>query len=154
MVIKLHRFREWIAKLSAPQRIAALTCVAAVLVPFITQGPGSGDAEYETSLGEVLLGILLLPLGLAFMAPFVAAPQLGIFLLVSRSRFSSLSYLMVAISIVLLIFYFLFLRSADLSSSSTAGLAVPFYPLWQAMYALPALAAVHWIVHRLVRPKE
>jgi hypothetical protein len=146
----LRRHREWIAKLNIAERLAALACIAAVLAPFLTQGPSSQDFENQTPVREILLGLLLLPLGLAVMFPCVAAPQLGIFFLVRRSRFKLLSYGMVAVSVVLLTFYFFFLRGADLSSSSTAALAVPFYPLWQAMYALPLLAAVQWTVHRLL----
>jgi hypothetical protein len=91
----------------------------------------------------------LLPLVLAFLFPFLAAPQLSMLFLIRKSSSEMMRVIFLVASIAMLCAFGWFMMTADLVSTSTASLAVIFWPLYLGMGSLAAGGLIFWL-HRLL----
>ena len=112
--------------------------------------PPAGDSgDYSVPLWETLVALLILPVGIIGLLPFVAAPQFASFWLVRRTVHLTSQLLLLFVSGAALVPYFNFVRTADLTSTSTASLAAAFYPIYLAMFTVPISLAI-WGISKLV----
>lgn len=96
----------------------------------------------------------MLPLALAFLFPFLAAPQLSMLFLIRKSRSELMRINFLGASIAMLCAFGRFLMTADLISTSTASLAVIFYPLYLGAGSLALGGLIFWLHRLLTRAVE
>ena len=86
------------------------------------------------------------------VAPALSAPQLAMLFLIRKSPSLALKICFLGASVAMVGAYWWFLRTADLSSTSTAGLGAMFFPLNLGCGSLAVGAAILWL-QRLVAGK-
>jgi hypothetical protein len=95
------------------------------------------------------VGLAVQAVAFLIMAPIIAWLQICAAMLVLRLPPSPFTFLLVLLSFVAAIDYLRFVFSVDLAGSSTAGLAVIFYPLIrQPLWVLPIGAGLVWLARR------
>lgn len=137
----LRRIRFW----DAISKVAAGLCLASVLLPFILGAYSASETETPW------WGWLLTPLALAFLFPFLAAPQLSMLFLIRKSRSEMMRIIFLVASLAMLGAFGRFLMTADLISTSTASLAVIFYPLYLGIGSLAVGGLIFWLHRWLTR---
>ena len=150
-----QKLARWLSSWDVADWLAAALCVAPFAV-MILGNPTAGDPEsYSPPVWETLVSLLILPIGIIVLLPFVAAPQFVNFWLVRRTGLFMTKLLLLLVSAAMLIPYHRFVSTADLISTSTAPLDAAFYPIHLAMFSVPISLAVWWIskvVERRRRP--
>jgi hypothetical protein len=134
----MKRFLGW----NTLSRLAGVLCLAPPVIAFtILNGDGFGDVTW--------IGVLTTCVASVVIAPALSAPQLAMLFLIRRSRSSTLKISFLGASFAMACVYRWFLQTADLSSTSTAGLAAMFFPLYLGCGSLAAGAVILWL-QRLV----
>ncbi len=111
--------------------------------------PASESGDYSIPLWETLVSLLILPISIIVLLPFVAAPQFVNFWLVRRTGHLTSKVLLLIVSAAALVPYYNLVTTADLTSTSTASLAAAFYPIYLAMFTVPISLAI-WGISKMV----
>lgn len=115
--------------------------------------PAGGPESYSPPVWETLVPLLILPVAIIVLLPFVATPQFVIFWLLRRTRLAITKLLLLLVSAAMLVPYYRFVSTADLTSTSTAPLAATFYPIYLAAFAVPMSLAV-WGISKAVERRH
>ena len=122
--------------------VAAVLCVAPPTFMLMTIDAGAlGDIDW--------LSLILMFGSTVALFPVLSAPQLAMLFLVRKSQSAGLRALFLVASISMAGIYWSFVRTADLTSTSTAGLAAMFFPLYLGGGSLTAGAAILWTQRHL-----
>ena len=149
-----RRLGRWIGSWDLPSWLSASLCVVAFGIMML--GGSANEPSYHLPsppLWETLASLLLLPLGFVVLLPLVAAPQFVTFWLIRRIRLPSGQATLLLISAGMLVPYYRFMAGADLTSTSTAALGAAFYPIYLAMFFVPASFVVYWLSRRRERSR-
>ena len=114
--------------------MAALLCGANIVM--VSAGGHMSLPGDVSSVGDGFW----LALGTVFMLGAMCSPQIGMLVLIRLTHSQGLQRLYLAASVVMVLLFGLFVATADLTGSSTAGLALVFIPIWLALASfLPGL---------------
>ncbi|MCI4588616.1 hypothetical protein MOK15_00640 [Sphingobium sp. BYY-5] len=152
MTTMLRRIASWWQSLDAVLKINALVCAVPIFIMLFTRGPETvGPTGFEYSILEILVQWFIGVPALFLFAPVVGASQFGLFWLARRSPDAWMRWLFCTAAIALLYPYREFLRTTNLTGSSTSALGAIFYPLYLAIGALPIAAGIWWVRIRFRR---
>jgi hypothetical protein len=142
----LRRFLSW----DTPSKAAALLCLVAGIVPFAVGAAAPTGATADSEWWQWLI----LPLAIALFTPFVGAPQIGMLILIRLTRIPVLRAMYLLSSFLMIGITYWFVTTADLTSNSTAPLAMMFFPLQVAGIAFAVGGAALWIANLVVERRN
>lgn len=94
------------------------------------------------------------PIMIAIAFPFIAAPNLVMLAVVMWRKGPVIRAVALAVSGLFVADFAWVLATADLSGSSTAGVGLVFYPVYQLAYAVPAALVLVLADRWIKRPKQ
>jgi hypothetical protein len=138
---------DWARKANSPERFGAALCLLpiALLTFSFVQNADVKSASYWDIWFQWLVAIP----GILLITILVALPQIGIFAMLLRFKITWLQWTLCIVSAALVALYARFISTNDLTTSSTAPLAAIFYPIYVAIWSLPAVGIISWLAHRM-----
>lgn len=138
---------RWVSGWGVAAWLAAALCLAAFVIMMFGNPPVANTQTDRppVALWETAVSLLLLPIGIVVLLPFVAAPQFVTFWLVRRTGRILAQILLLLVSAATLVPFYQFVSTADLTSTSTASLGAVFYPIFLAAFAVPLNLVIFWI---------
>lgn len=146
-----RKLTRWLSSWDVEAWLAAALCLAAFVIMIFGGSSAAIPGDYSSPIWETLLSLLVVPIAIVVLLPFVAASQFIAFWLVRRAKGFATRLILLLISTGALIPYYRFVSTADLTSTSTASLGAAFYPIYIAAFAVPISLAVFWISKRTGR---
>jgi hypothetical protein len=136
---KLRTIVEWVSVWDVVDWVAAAMCVVPFAIMMFGTPAVSGPIPDPLPVApwETALSLILVPIAAALLMPFLSAPQFVNFWLVRHTRGALIRGLLLLISAVMLVPFYKFTSTADLTSTSTAPLEAIFYPIYLAAYSVP-----------------
>lgn len=126
-------------------KIALALCLVPPALPFLT-----GTPVEEASQGEWVV-MLLASLS---AVPLMSAPQIAFIFLIRLAPSRGLKALFLAASIGSAAVFLWFLRSADLTSTSTAPMAALVFPLYLGAGVIAAGGILLWLHRKVTRDRS
>lgn len=138
---------KWVSSWDVAAWSSAAICAAAFAIMMFGNSTGAVNqaGPPPVPLGETAVWLLLLPLCIVILLPFLAAPQFITFWLVRRTGNNLARILLLLVSAVMLVPYYRYVATADLVSTSTAALGAAFYPIYLAALAAPVSVVIFGI---------
>jgi hypothetical protein len=137
----IKRFLSW----DIISRAAGVLCLAPPVLAFV-------NLNEEGFIGADWIEVITTYVANVIIAPALSAPQLAMLFLITRSRSFALRMCFLAGSLAMACAYWWFLETADLTSTSTAGLGAMFFPLYLGCGSLAVGTAILWL-QRLLEGK-
>jgi hypothetical protein len=139
---------RWARSLDTPSRLALALCGAPLVVMMLTSWSTSVASPPQSVAYVIFRSLMAIP-ALVVVIPLTGPSQLGLFWFTRHTSARWLQWAFCAVSVLLLIPYWLFLATTDLTANSTAPIAAVIYPMFLALLSLPPAGIVWWFMRRL-----